>query len=186
MKSYLPLFLLLTLLVVSAFSQEFSPQFEGFFFRAGGVFPESGYNPNLALSGGISIAFVPSGVATISLIYWGTKKDYYGWKDQSEDDIKYAYMGINLTGLYKTKINENFFARPYVGIGLALNKYSTNYPEGWPDVDKSKTSPEPHIDAGFEFPHIHQKIKPCIHLKYTLSDVGSFLVMVGINVNISK
>ncbi len=179
-------FVLLLTLTGTISAQEFSPQLEGFFVRGGIVLPESNYKIAPAISGGGSIAFTPSGVATLSAIFWRSVKDYYGWENQSEDDIKYSYLGVNITGLYKIRLSEDAFTTPYLGIGLALNRYSTNYPEGWPDVDKSKISPEPHINAGFEFPNIHPTIKPCVHLKYTLSDVSSFLVLVGANVNVIK
>jgi|GEM_PF-6049940 len=184
MRAGITLILLLTFSLVQA--ENVGTGLTSALFRFGLAYPTETYNPSFGFNLGV-IPLTPASNLKLGadITYWKVKYDYYQRKDNPNDDIKLRNVGANFSFYFYPLGMEGREFDIYFGGGLAINYYTTDYPDGWPEKDKSKTNLEPHLDFGFEYP-ITRELKANIHTRYTLSDTDTFLLLFGAIFTIGK
>ncbi len=171
--------------IANIFAQEIDLGVKGVIFKIGPVIPFETYKASYSISLGPELGRIGNNFEPgVDVTYWKVKYDYYGRKDNPNDDIKRRYIGVNFS-FFVHPIKEALEFNPYVGLGLALNFYKKDYPEGWPDKDKNLTNLEPHIDLGGKI-GLYSNIDGELHLRLTLSEIDNLLLLLGVRFGLEK
>lgn len=178
MRANFAMILILVFYIATGIAQEQKWGPSSITFNIGSVIPFETFKPSYSILVGTEFGRISNMVELgADITYWKTKYDYYKRKDNPNDDIKRRLIGGYISALIHP-METTEIIDPYMGGGLAINVYTKDYPDGWPEKDKRITSLEPHLDLGIRY-KIAEKIIGEFRSRITLSEIDNILLLIG-------